>query len=189
MPGIPAVWPSASWHRCLRRPRSRGGYVSRACGPPRGPSPGPHATCLHHLGCLKAVSSTLVSVRSLCPAVSCRSISLCVRPLPRNRCRCSRLVSGLSLSMDLRPIHPNLVQPGRLLSAASRSIHPGWHSVGSSQLASGRALTVSFGQVGRSVLPAHPPCMVSVSCFATNERIMQVGPPVGPQLRILNLIT
>ena len=148
MPGIPAVWPSASWHRCLRRPRPRGGgYVSRACGPPRGPSPGPHATCLHHLGCLKAVSSTLVSVRSLCPAVSCRSISLGVRPLPRHRCHagCSRLVSGLSLLIDLRSIHPNLFQArsSRFVtdlfhSASIRSVALGRFPVGSSRLAVGR---------------------------------------------------
>ena len=152
--------------------------MSRACGQPRGPSPGPHATCLHHLGCLKAVSSTLVSVRSLCPAVSCRSISLCVRPLPRHRCPrgCSRLVSGLSLSIDLRPIHPNLVQsrsslcdrhvplsqypvgcsrplPGRFIAAGVRSVRLGWRPAVPSLLVSGMSLAACFRHILRAWFP------------------------------------
>ena len=70
---------------------------------------------------------------------------------------------------------------GRLLSAGFLP--------GSSRLASGRALPVRFQQVPRSVLTAVTPRLVSASCFATNERIMQVGTPVGPQRRILNLNT
>ena len=90
----------------------------------------------------------------------------------------------------MRPVPLAWLAAGsRCLSAASRSVALGWLSAGSSRLASGRARTVRVEQVPRSVLPAGTPRLVPVSYFATNERIMQVGPSVGPQRRILNLNT
>ena len=147
MPGIPAVWPSASWDRCLTRPRSRG--VVRVTGPrpPRGPSPGPHAACLSHLGCLKAVSSPLV-IRPVaqacsflsdplpwCPAASSPPVSgcflsACLRLVPLDRLR--------SIPLDLFQTRSCHLVTRRFHSACIRPVALGYFPVGSSLLAFGR---------------------------------------------------
>ena len=134
-------------------------------------------------------SSPLVSGRFLATGVPL--VALGLYPACPSRVTCGQFIPTCFRPVPLALLPAGSTQPvsDRWLSAASRSVPRGWLSVGSSRLASGRALTVSFRHVARSVLPAHTPCMVSVSRFATNEPIMQVGPPVGPQLRILNLNT
>ena len=144
---MPALWPSVSWDRCLTRPRSRGSV--RVTGMRPAPLSFSRPQCCMSVSSrvpYKAVSSPWYpSGRS--GMVSCRILSLGVRPLPRHRCPVgsSRLVSGMSLSIDLRSIHLDLFQTRsshlvtcRFHSACIRPVALGYFPVGSSLLAFGR---------------------------------------------------
>ena len=103
--------------------------------------------------------------------VTCRILSLGVRLLPRHRCPVgsSRLVSSLSLSIDLPSIHLDLFQAsssplatGRLNSASIRRVALSSVGVGCSRLAFGRLISVGVRPCPHGSCPA-----------ATSQRALQ----------------
>ena len=108
--------------------------------------------------------------------VSCRILSLGVRPLPRHRCPVgsSRLVSGMSLSIDLRSIHLDLfhtlssrLATGRLHSACIWPEALGCLPVGCSRLV--------FCPVHLGSRPAVPSLFVSSRSLAACLRPLPRG--------------
>ena len=152
------------------------GCVARACGPGRGPSPGPHAACLSPLGCLKACSSPLVicPVAQACsflsdhlpwcpaassPPVSGCFLSACLRPVPLDRLavNSSRLVSDPFLSPGYMPVPLSLYPAGgsrllpcRFFSAGFRSVRLGWRPAVPSLLVSGMSFAACFQEQPRA---------------------------------------
>ena len=108
--------------------------------------------------------------------VSCRILSLGVRPLPRHRCPVgsSRLVSGMSLSIDLRSIHLDLfhtrssrLATGRFHSACIWPVALGCLPVGCSRLV--------FCPVHLGSRPAVPSLFVSSRSLAACLRPLPRG--------------
>ena len=147
MPGIPAVWPSASWDRCLTRPRSRG--LGACHGPAARPavllpvpmrhvsiisvalklidqhwSPSVHSALQFPVG-----ASPFVSGRFLATGVPVVALGL-YPACP------SRLTCGQSIPTWFSPV-PHCVTD-MFHSASIRSVALGRFPVGSSRLAFGR---------------------------------------------------
>ena len=165
-----------SWDRCLTRPRSRGSV--RVTGMRPAPLSFSRPQCCMSVSSrvpYKAVSSPWYpSGRS--GMVSCRILSLGVRPLRRHRCPVgsSRLVSGMSLSIDLRSIHLDLfhtlssrLATGRFHSACIWPEALGCLPVGCSRLA--------FCPVHLGSRPAVPSLFVSSRSLAACLRPLPRG--------------
>ena len=118
--------------------------MSRACGQPRGLSLSPHAACLSHLACIIKRFHPRWYPSGRSGLVSCRILTLGVRPLPRQRCPVgsSRLVSGMALSIDLRSIHLDLFEArSSRLHSGRFQVRLGWFPVSCSRLAFGRFIS------------------------------------------------
>jgi hypothetical protein len=138
MPGIPAVWPSASWRGCLRRLRSRrGGTCHEHAARPAVllPVPTRHVSIIsvalklidQHWS--PSVHSALQFPVGASPFVSGRFLATGVVALGLYLACPSRWTCGQSIPTWFSPVGCSRPLPGRFIPAGIRSVRLNWRPV------------------------------------------------------------